>query len=181
MARVKGSPKKRVKVVEYRLLATTIWLFLLFVLVVSGVGAAYYFGHKIGMSGQETALADVARLTADLEHWQIKANEFEQLLENSKTAAEVDRQSSEGVRQEVIALKDELARLKEENSFYRGLMAPNEASSGLTIGAVELIRSRDSVDYAYKVVIQQLATRHNLLNGFLTFNVIGRQDGVETR
>lgn len=181
MSRVKGSPKKRIKVIEYRLRAviSSVVFFVLFALAV--VAAAYFYGHKLGMAGQEQALEDVARLSDELDVWQTKANQLDQLLENSKTAAEVDRQSSEGVRQEVIALKDEIARLSEENSFYRGLMAPNEKASGLTIGAVELLRARDSSTYNFKVVVQQLATRHNLLNGVLNFTVVGRQDGLEVR
>lgn len=181
MSRVKGSPKKRIKVVEYRLRAVLMLAVLVLILVGSAVSSAYFFGHKVGMAGQEQATQDVLRLTQELAKWQTAANKYEQQLENFKTAAEVDRQSSEGVRQEVIALKDEIARLSEENTFYKGLMAPNEKASGLTLGSVELVRSRGADTYSYKVVVQQLATRHNLLNGYLTFTVIGKQDGVETR
>lgn len=181
MARVKGSPKKRVKVIEYRLRGVLGLSCLCVIVGLGSTAAAYYWGHKVGMAGQEQATKDVQRLTVDLAKWKASAEEYEQLLENSKTAAEIDRQSSEGVRQEVITLKDEIARLSEENSFYRGLMAPNEKASGLTIGSVELVRSRDSVNYNYKVVVQQLATRHNVLSGVLTFTVVGRQDGLEAR
>jgi len=181
MARVKGSPKRRVKVVEYRL-RIVVGILAALVLAVAGLAAAAYFGgHKVGMSGQERAKEDVQRLSTELAQWKSSAQEYEQLLENSNTAAEIDRQSSEGVRQEVISLKDEIARLSEENTFYRGLMAPNEKASGLTIGSVELVRSRDSETYNYKVVVQQLATRHSVLSGVLTFTVFGRQDGIETR
>ncbi len=179
MARVKGSPKKRIKVVEYRLRAVLSIVLLSLVIIVASVSGAYFFAYKLGMSGQEKASQDVSRLSTELSDWREKANEYEQLLENSKTAAEIDRQSSEGVRQEVIALKDEIARLSEENSFYRGLMAPNEKSSGLTIGAVELVRARDSANYVFKIVIQQLAKRHNVLSGSVTVSVNGKQDGID--
>lgn len=180
MALVKGTPNKRVKVIEYRL-RHILAVCLCAVCILSAVaGGAYYSGYTFGMGEQEQALRDVARLTESSAHWQSKADEYEQLLVNSKTAAEVDRQASEGVRKEVIDLKDEIARLSEENNFYRGLMAPNERASGLTIGSVEILRSGDAGSYNFKVVIQQLAQRHNVLSGHLTFSVLGRQDGVET-
>lgn len=181
MSRVKGSVKKRVKVVEYRLRSMLSYCLLLVAGVVCAIASAYYMGHKFGMAGQEQALKDVARLTTDLDQWRTKALGFEQLIENTKTAAEVDRNASEDVRQEVIVLKDEIAKLTEENSFYRGLMAPNDKSSGLSIGSVELVRARDSENYNYKVVVQQLATRHNVLSGTLSFTVFGRQNGIEAR
>ena len=179
MARVKGSAKKRIKVIEYRLRSILTLAATLVVSVFLAIWAAYFTGHTLGMSGQEQALKDVKSLSSELDVWRTKANEFEQLFENSKTAAEIDRQSSEGVRQEVISLKDQIARLSEENSFYRGLMAPNEKASGLTIGSVELVRSRDSYNYNYKVVVQQLATRHNVLSGVLTFTINGQQNGID--
>lgn len=181
MTLVKGSKKKRVKVIEYRarmIFGVTFAALALFSLCVLGV---YFFGFKTGMAGQEQALGDAGKYKSELAEWRSKALEFEQLLENSVTAAQVDRQASEGVRQEVIELKDEIARLSEENSFYRGIMSPTDSASGLTIGSVELVRNRDTDSYTYKVVVQQLATRHNVLSGELRFSILGRQDGVETR
>ncbi len=181
MALVKGSKKLRIRVIEYRLRYILLALFLLLAIVCGGVLAAYYSGHKAGMAGQEKALADVAHYSGKLQQAESRADELEQQLANIRMASQVDRQASEDVRQEVIALKDEIARLEEENSFYRGLMAPNESASGLTLGQVELISTRKERTYAYKVVIQQLATRHNVLSGSANITVLGRQDGVDVR
>jgi hypothetical protein len=180
MALVKGSKVTRVKVIEYRYRYLIIAALLLVLFLILSLIGSYFWGHQQGLGKQKQALADVKRLSVQTEQWRLKAQEFEQLLENSKIASQVDRQASEEVRQEIIALKDEVSRLGEENTFYKGLMAPNEKESGLTLGAVELLRSRDPKSYDYKIVIQQLAQRHNLLNGYVSVTVRGRQDGIET-
>ncbi len=181
MALVKGSRKHRVKVIEYRLRYVVTVACVLLALLIAVIALTYMLGNKIGMAGQEKALADVARLNKELNLYTEKSEKLEQQLENSKTAAEIDRQSNEDVRQEVIVLKDEIARLTEENNFYRGLMAPNEKASGLTLGAVELVEGREENIYDYKVVVQQLAKRHNLLNGTLKFTVVGSINGIVQR
>lgn len=180
MALVKGSKITRVRVVEYRFGAVLSFVLAGLVAAAIAVFASYYLGHKQGLGKQEQALADVDRLSIELSHWKGRANEVEQLLENSKVASEVDRQASEEVRLEIIELKEELSRLSEENTFYKGIMAPNEKESGLTLGSVELLRSRNAKTYDFKIVIQQLAQRHNLLNGYANVTVRGRQNGLET-
>ncbi|WP_239923566.1 DUF6776 family protein [Agaribacterium haliotis] len=179
MALVKGSKKTRVQIVEYRLRDRILLQGSLLLLAVVTAVACYYFGLKQGVAGEEKALGDIERLSKDLAFYQAEAQKYEQQFANSKLAAEVDRQASEDVRQEIISLNDEIARLREENTFYRGLMAPNQQQSGLVIDAVELVGAGQPRTYAYKVVVKQLATRHNLLSGSLKFTVHGVEAGLD--
>lgn len=150
-------------------------------LFAAGVFVSFKVGFTEGMSGQERALSDVARLTSELKQSQARVGELEQQMANLRVASEVDQQASEDVRQEVISLKDQLAELQEENSFYRNLMAPTGNKRGLTFGAVELGDTDRLRTYRYKVVMQQLATSHELLNGNLRFTVIGKLNGFEVQ
>ncbi len=181
MALVKGSKITQVRVVEYRLRAFVVLVAFIVATLILSVYLSYFLGNKQGLGVQKQALADVERLSAELSEWKTRANEFDQLLENSKVASQVDRQASEEVRQEIIVLKEEISRLSEENTFYKGIMAPNEKENGLSLGSVELLRSRNATTYNYKIVVRQLAQRHNLLNGVVKVTVRGRQDGVETK
>ncbi|MFT7560528.1 MAG: hypothetical protein ACI93R_002448 [Flavobacteriales bacterium] len=179
MTRVKGSRIPRVKVVEYSLRKTLLTTVSLVLLVAGGIACSYFYGNKIGMAQQEQALADVEQLSDKLALYQASEKQLEQSLANATLSSNVDKASSEEVRQEVITLKDEIARLSEENVFYRGLMSPNENDSGLTIGSVELRATGRPRAFVYKVVIQQLATRHNVLKGVVSFQVFGREAGFE--
>ena len=181
MSLVKGSKRYRVKVVEYRLRNVVFATSFVLLLVLGSASVSYWYGHRIGMAGQEQALTDAARYKLASEDFKAQAERLDQQLTNIKMASEVDRHASEDVRQEVIALKEEIARLTEENNFYRGIMAPNEKSSGLTLGAVEIVGTREAGVYNFKVVVQQLATRHNLLSGSIRITIVGLEQGIEKR
>lgn len=179
MAVVKGSKIRPVKVIYHRPFLrffTTVGLCLI---VAAAVRASFYYGHKMGMSGQEVALAQAEQLSAELEQSKARISELEQSFENASLGAQIDRQANENVRQEVIDLKEQIAGLEEENGFYRGLMAPTKNKSGMTFGAVEISETDRPRVYSYKVVLQQLATNHQLINGTLSYKVEGRLNGEE--
>lgn len=177
MTAVKGSTQYRLKVVKDRPLLTWGLRLLLICLVALGAVASYYYGVFQGRSGASVAAEEVGRLNAALTAVQTSEAALRQQLANLELGARVDRQASEDVRQEVIDLKNQLAELQEENSFYRNLMAPSENQEGLNFGAVEISDTDTPRQYRYKVVLQQLSTNHQLLNGTLTFNVVGRREG----
>lgn len=180
MTVVKGSKQYSLRVVKYR--PVFWWTMILFclVLTVLMIFFSYQIGIARGLDDKEKTLADVAQLDGVLQESQNRVKELEQQLANIKLGAQVDRQSNEDVRQEVIALKEQLAQLEEDNSFYRNLMAPTQNKSGLTFGAVEIGDTDIARNYRYKVVMQQLATNHQLLNGTLKVTVFGKLNGFET-
>ncbi|WNO09604.1 DUF6776 family protein [Teredinibacter sp. KSP-S5-2] len=181
MTAVKGSKHYTLKVVKDRpflrftLFAGVVLLFVLASLV------AFQLGHIHGMDGQEKALADAAFYKQKMESAEAEVGQLQQEIANIHLGAEVDRQANEGVRKEVIALKESIAQLQEENSFYRNLMAPSGNRSGLTFGAVEITDTDTPRAYQLKVVMQQLAVNHNLLSGVLQVVIIGKQGELEAK
>ncbi len=179
MAVVKGSKQYRVKVVKDRPLHR--------ILIISGASVAclvavlgsYYLGHVNGISGQKKAQEELVSVKAKLAQSEKAFEDLQQSTTNIQLGAEVDRQANEEVRQQVVDLREKIATLEEENSFYKGLMAPAENRKGLTIGAVELVNSERPRVYKYKVIMQQLATKHQLLNGKLSFRVFGREADLD--
>jgi hypothetical protein len=178
MTAVKGSKQYRLMVVRYR----PIWRWVVgfaVVMVMVAVGwGSYFFGNVGGSRIQEQVIAERDQLRQELQARIAEAEGMSQQVANLSLASEVDKASSEDVRQEVIQLKGEIAALQEDISFYRNLMAPTENERGLTIGTVELMSTSAPRRYEFKVVVQQLATNHELLNGTLTINIIGRENGV---
>lgn len=178
MTAVKGSKQYRLMVVPYR----PVWRWLIgfgviVALVVVG-WCSFFFGNLDGIRLQERVIAERDQLREDLQAKVAEIEAMRQQVANLSLASEVDKVSSEDVRQEVIQLKGEIAALQEDISFYRSLMAPTENERGLTIGTVELMSTSAPRRYEFKVVVQQLATNHELLNGTLNINIIGRENGV---
>lgn len=175
MAAVKGSKSTRLAVVPYRpylRLAMAAGMFLTVVLV---AGGSYLMGsyQVIALDGQATG--EYKQLSRELDAKIAENRMLSQQVANLKLASEVDQASSEDVRNEVIELKGQIAGLEEDIAFYRGLMAPTENRSGLTIGSVDIISTGAERRYKFKVVVQQLATNHQVLNGSLRVNIVGHE------
>jgi hypothetical protein len=177
MAIVKGSKVYQWSVVKSRPY-TRIWQAgFLSALVAVAVVAAFVLGQQLAVNSEGKAQRDLTALQAELESVRKAEQQLRRQQENAKLGAEVDRKSLEEVRQEVIDLKATIAGLDEENQFYRNLMSPNGDARGLSFGPVEIVQTERPRTYRYKVVVQQLATQHELLTGTLSFNVVGHQSG----
>ncbi len=178
MTAVKGSKQYRMMVVPYRPYRRLVWGLALSLLAVVAVAVSYLGGEFKGQESQRAAIIERDRLQLELRDSSSQVEALRQQAANLTLGSEVDRRASEEVRTEVIALKAHIAELEADISFYRGLMAPTANKRGLTIGSLNVVAAEPSRTYEYSVVIQQLATSHKLLTGYLNFDVVGKQAGV---
>lgn len=180
MAVVKGSKVHRYRVVKER----PVWWPWAGLILVVAVGLALFLAFRLGVSsgsaGQQRLLDEMTAMRLELGDARQNQNMNRQALERTRLGAQVDHKALDEVRIEVANLKSQMAQLEEENQFYRNLMAPSEKKRGLTFGAVELVNTDDPRRFRFKVVMQQLAINHQLLNGTLHFKLVGRQDGAPT-
>lgn len=98
-------------------------------------------------------------------------------LEMVRTRYAVDREALEMVREEIAKQKEKIASLEEGIRFYRDLMAPGEIAEGLSLREPELVARDDPSTYAFRLVAQQEARKHELLKGELHVEVFGEQAG----
>jgi hypothetical protein len=179
MNAVKGTKRYKMHVVRYRpYLRFGLWT-LTTLLIVGGVFGSYWFGIYKGTELQAEAIEERDRLQIELSAKREEAENYRQQVANLNLGANVDRKANEGVRQEVIELKNQIGALEEDISFYRGLMSPNADKSGLTIGSLEILQTPVARTFEYKLAVQQLAANHPVLTGYLNFIVTGRQDGLD--
>jgi len=177
MAVVKGSKQETLRVVRSRP-----WLPLLLCgMSVIGVVAAALIAYRIG---SYRSVSDEAYLEATLQKSMASVADLtaenallQQKLTNATLGADIDRQSNEDVRQEVAALTMKLAKLEEDNRFYRNLIAPTENKRGLSFGGIEIVNSPDDRRFSFKIVVQQLSTTHKLLSGKLMAKINGTLNG----
>ena len=100
-------------------------------------------------------------------------------LEMARTRGEVDRQALEMLRLEMATEKEQTAELEEGLRFYRSLMAPEENGGGITVRAPEVVATERPRHYAYRLVVQQEAAKHELVRGQLSVTLNGTMDGAE--
>lgn len=175
MAAVKGSKPVRLKVVPHRPFQRTITTVAFVLAVLLAGGGSFWWGQQTGISQQEEATAERDQLRRELEIKSAEADALSQQVANLKLAREVDQASGEDVRGQIINLKAKIAGLEEDIAFYRGLMAPSDNQRGLTIGSLDVISTGVPGQYDFKVVVQQLATNHQLLNGTLRMTIVGHE------
>ncbi len=173
MTAVKGSKQESLRVVRSRPWQPLLFCVVSLVCVVTAAFAAYQAGSYQGVSDRaylqaalQESMESVAALTAE------KAL-LQQKLTNATLGANIDRQSNEDVRQEVATLTMKLAKLEEDNRFYRNLIAPTENKRGLSFGAIEIADTPDDRRFSFKMVVQQLSTTHKVLSGKLSVSVTG--------
>lgn len=181
MSSVKGSKQYRLEVKPYRPVFRWVVRIVLFALVIGAVYVANWYGTSQALSFQELALQERDQFKSALEERQIEVEALRQEVANLRLGSQVDQAASEDVRGEVIALKAQIAELQEDIGFYRGLMSPSAESKGLAISSLNVISTGVPRRFNYKLVLQQLASNHQMLTGSVTFTIVGRQGESPSR
>jgi len=148
---------------------------LLLALAGAGWGLFEYGRRRAGFDSLEATRTRVllAERVLALERERDRLRQQVAYLEQARA---VDRRAYDRVEADLVALQDELAELKQEVAFYRGIVAPGEARQGVR---VERLRLRPSGPraYAWELVLSQPLARRRRVSGYATFLVHGVQDG----
>lgn len=143
------------------------------------LGLGFWLGRAAVHSGFGVDPARYRAQTAELEAAEMQAEDLQQALDLASARHQVDRDALELVRTELARQKEQLASLEEGLRFYRGLMAPGEIDQGLSLRRVELVAREQPGRYGFRIVAQQEASEHSLLQGELFAEVVGQQDGED--
>lgn len=144
--------------------------------LVLGWGLFEYGRHRAGVDFV-SAKDEAARLIAEnVGHGQtISAlREQQAVLERSK---QIEREAYKQLETTVAALQDEIAELKGELAFYRGIISPSEAKAGLRVQAFELAANGLERGYRYKLVLTQVLKNDRVASGRAAVAIEGNQDG----
>lgn len=147
------------------------WLTLLAVVVLSAGGAAggYWLGRATAKL-DDVHLMSVERLN--------EANEaalarLQAQLVDADLARTVDRDAAQTLKGSIRELRDKVASLTEEVTFYKSLMAPSSLDRGLKIADFELT-PKDRDRYTFHLLLTQVASRRDWVQGSVTVTVHGR-------
>ncbi|WGL14987.1 hypothetical protein PVT68_09360 [Microbulbifer bruguierae] len=178
--KVKGSKQYRMKVVAHRPIHGIFSVLGVTLLVLSTSAGAFFAGqYQLSKSLDEKSrahaksLSEVVRLNAEIESLRVRTATAEQ-------SVAIGEQASESVRAELVAKDDLIAELRQEISFYRGIMAPDEGSDGVSIGRFSISEAGER-RYQYKLLVQQSAARHQVVTGAVNFTIVGQVDGESRR
>jgi predicted nuclease with TOPRIM domain len=180
MAKVKGSPVYRLKVVPHRPVKTAmIGLFFLLLLLVA-LAATYHYA-QIQAGNERLTLQEAQELRAQLEKVTQEAEESRRELTRLQVGAEVDRQAGEEMRKRVLDLREEKAALERDIDVYRIMTSDkNKNPKGISFGIFSVSALPDN-KHQLKLVVQKLAEGDDDFTGQLKFMVVGQKEGQETK
>lgn len=98
-------------------------------------------------------------------------------LEVLRTRREVDKRALEMVRSELAVQKEHISELEEGLRFYRSLIAPEGAGGGLSLREPELLATEEAGRYLLRLVVQQVARKHEKVEGNLEVTLTGSLEG----
>lgn len=179
MTVVKGSKQDKLMVVSYDPWTRFFKRLLILSLVAALAGASYLFGRYQAMQIQAQAIAERDQLKDDLQLAQDEMASFSQRVIMLEKGGEVDRRSTEGLRQNLVDLRNQIATLQEEVAFYKGIMAPSTRKQDLRIQKVDIEPTLEARRFRYKVVVTQVGTNQRFVSGLAAVNIVGVLDGKQ--
>lgn len=180
MAKVKGSPVYRLKIVPHRPLRSALITLLLLTLAVGAVVTSYHYaGYKT--SAERLSPEEGKELRTKLEALSTETAELHRELATYQLSAEVDRKAGEELRKRVMELREEKAALQRDIDVYRIMTSKkNSNPKGISFGVFSVTPIAEG-KHLFKLVIQKLAEGDDDFVGDLSATVIGQQDGKEAR
>ncbi|MGL6160523.1 DUF6776 family protein [Microbulbifer sp.] len=179
--KVKGSKQYRMKVVPHRPFFGAFSVLGVTLLVLATSAAAYFAGqHKMRLAlDRKTQVHEKAE--SHLDKLRRENEELRMRVATAEQSVAIGEQANEKVRAELVEKESLIAELRQEISFYRGIMAPADGSKGVSIGRFIISQTGNARRYQYKLLVQQSSARHNVVTGSATFTVVGTEAGQPKR
>lgn len=179
MPPVQPTPEYDLTVVPYRPRYFWLRVFFMLTFAVILIFGSYYSGYYRGIHTQETAIAERNELRKRDVESQEKILQFEQQIANLTLGSQVDRKAIKQVRARIVELKNHIAELTRDNTFYRDLMKPENSDQGISLVAPVIKPlvddpQTDGQAYDYTIVVKQLATNRLQVVGHLEFVLSGQ-------
>lgn len=144
-------------------------LFLLIVLpATTYLATNYYLGietRKLSaqLEQQNLLLVDLRRQVGDVE----------QKAANAEMASEIDRNSMEQLRQEILQSEEQIQMLGQQISFYQSLMDPSPQQRGVYLESLDIKPATSQGEYQYNIIVAQRSSNHQRVSGYVNLQLIG--------
>ncbi len=180
MAKVKGSPVYRLKIVPHRPLRSAFLTLIALLAILFAILASYRYA-EYEASRERLSPDEALNLRNQLQTLTSESAELRRELATYQLSAEVDRQAGEELRKRVVELRAEKAALQRDIDVYR-ILASNKNSNpqGISFGVFSVAPSVEG-KHQFKLVVQKLAGGDDDFIGELTAIVVGQRDGKEEK
>lgn len=150
----------------------TAGLALIAVLIVC-VWGAYDYGRQQGFQDEvvkQQTIKQLERKRQEQEKAITRLHENKAILERS---SKVEREAHYQLEMTVAELQNKILELEEELAFYRGIVSPKNAKSGLRIEEFEIVPGSELRKYHYKLVLTQVLNNNDFVSGSVELQIDG--------
>ena len=148
-------------------------LFLLFVLpATTYLATNYYLGIEsrklaVQLDQQNLLLVELRR----------QIGQVEQKAANAEMASEIDRNSMEQLRQEILQSEEQIQMLGQQISFYQSLMDPSPQQRGVYLESLDIKPANAQGEYQYNIIVAQRSSNHQRVSGYVNLQLLGASEG----
>ncbi|WP_404400253.1 hypothetical protein LG288_10330 [Idiomarina seosinensis] len=146
-----------------------IGLMIIYLAYLAGVWHAYYLKNTLTEQKQQ-----LQQLYQQLERLESQRNVLQVELD-------IEKSSSQGFQQQLIALQEDNYSLRENIAFYQKIMAPELEHDGVIIESLSLTPNVSPGHYHFSLALLQVKQRRQLVGGHVGITLVGRTDGKEKR
>lgn len=120
----------------------------------------------------------LAKRMDEIERFNKVLREKNAVLEQSKR---IDKAAMTNVDDTIQGLQKEILELKEEVSFYRGIVSPNESKTGIKIASLEVraVGNAEKGGYRFKLVLTHTRQKKRVVKGSGSLSITGLQGGQQ--
>lgn len=159
------------QVVVYRPLRRALLLVLLALVVLAAAALGFWLGRGTG----ELDRTYLAALEVRERAVEARLAELTRELADVRLAQQVDAEAARSLRQTIAELRDRVAGLREEVTFYKSLMDPSSRARGLQIAELEIHPIDGQRRFSVRLVLTQAAERRDWIRGSVQVRVEGRR------
>lgn len=116
----------------------------------------------------QSSIYDLGRANSDLR----------EKIAIAERASQIDKQAYAGVKSGLSDLQTELLELKQQVVFYRGILAPKEAASGLNVTSLKFNSIAGADGYRFKLVLTQVNKNSRVVTGRARIYIDGIMKGA---
>ena len=147
------------------------------VLLLVVAGLMYYLGGRSVGFDRLSFGGEMGRLHEHMGGLEQERNALREKLAALEQTSRVDGEAYAAVREQLRTLQGENLELREEIAFYRGIVAPGEASTGLGVQSLEFRAGPAPRVFHYKLVLTQTLSKSSAIHGEVRLTLNGVKGG----
>jgi hypothetical protein len=147
------------------------------ILALTALAVMYQWGRVAGGDDARESAAMRRQLGARLLDLEAENDELRWELALLRASGRIDREGFSRVSGRFDDLQSQIAELKEQLSFYQGIMSPADGRAGLQIQTVQIQRGLEPGQYRLRLVLVQAGRQGARIRGTVDLTVIGERGG----